>query len=90
MLSNGSCDRWHPIGCDPIVAEVGPDLSALWRRLAIGMPAVDVIKAIRKWPEVIELNSVREAIQVIGCDGRIIAHLPIGGDDTRALRALLE
>ena len=88
--SNGSCDRWHPIGCNPIIAEAAPDLSDLWHRLAIGMPAADVVKAIREWPDVIELNSVREAIQVVGCDGQIIAHLPIAGDDTRTLEALLE
>lgn len=89
-LSNGSCDRWHPIGCNPILAEAATDLTTLWQRLAVGMPASDVAKAIREWPDVIELNSVREAIQVVGCDGQIIAHLPIAGDDTRTLEALLE
>ena len=86
---SGTCETWHPIGCLPLLV-AAPDLTNLWRGLAIGMPAADVVAAIREWPEVIELNSVRKAVQVVGCDGQIIAHLPIAGDDVRTLEALLE
>ena len=88
--SNGTCDDWHPVGCNPILVEAAPDLTNLWQRLATGVPATDVVKVVQEWPSLIELNSERAAIQVVGCNGQIIAHLPISGDDVRTLEALLE
>ena len=89
-ISNGTCDQWHPEGCNPILVEAAPDLTSLWQRLAAGIPATDVVKVVQEWPSLVEFNSEREAIQVVGCDGQIIAHLPIGSDDARTLEALLE
>ena len=40
--------------------------------------------------QVIELNSSRQAIQVVGCEGQIVTHLPISSDDVQTLEALLE
>ena len=89
-LTNGTCDQWHPMGCDVTLAEAAPDLTSLWQRLATGIPATDIVRVVQEWPTLIELNSQRAAIQVVGCDGHIIAHLPISGDDVRTLEALLE
>ena len=72
------------------MAEAAPDLTSLWQRLATGVSATDVVIVVQEWPTLVELNSERAAIQVVGCDGEIIAHLPISGDDARALEALLE
>ena len=89
-FSNGSCDQWHPTPCIVILAEAAPDLTSLWQRLATGIPATEVVRVVQEWPNLIELNSERAAIQVVGCEGQIIAHLPISGDDVRTLEALLE
>ena len=91
--SSGPCDQWHPDNpeqCGESFAQAGPDLTNLWHGLVNGMPSYQLARVIRKRPEVIELNSARQAIQVVGCEGQIVAHLPISSDDVRALQMLLE
>lgn len=47
--------------------------------------AEQVVELIDRYPEVLKLNSTRSAIQARGCNGEIIAHLPL----TRAAAAVL-
>jgi len=84
----GSCDTWHPTGCGGFAAAI-PDLNLLWTRLGSGIPASDLVGLIRAKPDIITFNAKRNAIQVRGCNGTLLAHVPLSAVDGRVLQSLL-
>jgi hypothetical protein len=76
------------VGCVP--EDDLPELNALWQGLADGMPMRAVLKAINANPERLVFNSKRRAIQVVGCQSTVIAHISLSPDDAKALAAALQ
>ncbi|MEX2609453.1 MAG: hypothetical protein WEA24_05865 [Gemmatimonadota bacterium] len=86
---SGTCDRWHPVGCYD-TEEALPDLIVLWDGLKTGMVMTDVASLVKSHPGIIELNVNRSAIQVIGCNGGIMAHIPIDRESVALLDHALQ
>lgn len=88
----GSCQSGHanhswigPGGCSGGLAH-SEDMNTL--RLAATAGNTDSIRAIRdRYPDSVFLNTNRRAIQVIGCDGGVVAQLVLERDVFEAVSA---
>ena len=49
-----------------------------------------VVLAGRRVPSVISFNGARHSIQIVGCDGMLVANLPVRGDATTIVAAARE
>ncbi|MEK9505180.1 hypothetical protein [Gaopeijia maritima] len=74
-------------GCEPNFAALSPDqMDALWRH--IGSGAIEGIGAeIRGLGEAVHLNVERSAVQVLGCGGSVVAHIPLSQGQLSAVLA---
>ena len=58
------------------------DLAEVWAKLRAGTLRPEAVA--KTYAGNVEWNEVRNAIQVIACDGKVAAHIPLGGVEVRA------
>jgi len=81
---SGSCATKHgPEGCGGGMLQKS-DVANLERALLAGADA-EVDRLLKHFPDNIELNGTRSAVQVRDCTGGLIAHLPAGLDIVASL-----
>jgi hypothetical protein len=84
----GDCSTHHPPSMDCVD---GPDGTALYTQdlirvwALVNTGAIPVDELLPKFPGNVELNLARMAIQIVGCDMRVVAHIPLRPAITQAL-----
>ncbi len=82
-----SCNTAHPyvIECFPSLAlETAPTLPELWSAL-VQADESELKQVITDNEMFVHYNSARRALQILGCDGSIVAHMPLTSDQVHAL-----
>jgi len=84
--STGACDDWHPLdpNCGGFASLDTEARAALWLA-ATSDDAGLIRRALAEYPDALKLNSARAALQVYGCDGDIVASIPLSSARVIAL-----
>lgn len=84
--STGSCDDWHPIdpNCGGFTSLDTQARAALWLA-AISDDEASIRRALEAYPDALKFNSARAALQVYGCEGDILASVPLSPARVAAL-----
>ena len=84
--STGSCEDWHPISslCGGFASLDTEARAALWLA-ATSDDAESIRRVLADYPDALKLNSARAALQVYGCDGDIVASIPLSPTRVAAL-----
>jgi hypothetical protein len=86
--STGTCDEWHPPLCE-MTSAAASELQALWDGLATGIQVGELARRVDDLGELVHVDQDRQALQVVGCEGKIVAHIPLSTADFDALISVL-
>lgn len=81
---SGGCRMWH--SCDPRLTLASSELNVVVDLLP-ELPAEDLVALHETEPNV-TFNRDRLAVQVLGCQGTVLASVPLTSDQHRSLTAL--
>jgi hypothetical protein len=90
LCRTGTCATHHgPLPC-LIVELPGVDVLATIQKALISDDAPVIARLISAAPKRIVLNVSRSALQVVGCSGGIVAHMPVSADLMAKVGHILE
>lgn len=80
VQGHGSCDDYHPETCSPdFLADTGLEGSSVRGLVEIALSSTPegLESLVERAPQALAINRDRSALQVFGCQGDVVLHLPL-------------